>query len=332
MRIKRRELQDTNISFLDVITCAFGAVILLMMITKVALPSLQAPPPDPRRAEISSLQRELFQVRRQLAAATQTAGARRQTLALSEEELQRLKQQLAALSGRYRDAAERAALNAQVAGQLKTAQQQLTAEMERLYAQRLRPQTNTIGGIPIDSEYIIFIIDTSGSMFNYAWPKMIDQVIQTLQVYPTVKGIQVMSDQGAYLFPEFAGRWIPDNPNQRREVVQQLLGFNAFSKSSPVEGIYAAINSFYEPGRKMSLYIFGDEFTGKSIHEVIEYVGRVNKKDAKGNPTVRIHAIGFPTQFANPPSLMTTGIRYATLMRELTHRNGGTFVGLNSFR
>ena len=26
------------------------------------------------------------------------------------------------------------------------------------------------------------------------------------------------------------------------------------------------------------------------------------------------------------------GIRFATLMRELTHRNGGTFVGLNDFR
>ena len=26
-----------------------------------------------------------------------------------------------------------------------------------------------VGGIPVDSEYIIFIIDTSGSMKNYAW-------------------------------------------------------------------------------------------------------------------------------------------------------------------
>jgi hypothetical protein len=30
--------------------------------------------------------------------------------------------------------------------------------------------------------------------------------------------------------------------------------------------------------------------------------------------------------------LQTTGIRFATLMRELTHRNGGTFVGLNDYR
>ena len=47
---------------------------------------------------------------------------------------------------------------------------------------------------------------------------------------------------------------------------------------------------------------------------------------------VRIHAIGFPTQFANPANMQITGIRFATLMRDLSWRNNGTFVGLNDFR
>ena len=47
---------------------------------------------------------------------------------------------------------------------------------------------------------------------------------------------------------------------------------------------------------------------------------------------VRIHAVGFPVQFARPAHLQTTGIRFAALMRELTYRNGGTFVGLNDYR
>ncbi|MGB1917367.1 MAG: VWA domain-containing protein, partial [Luminiphilus sp.] len=33
-----------------------------------------------------------------------------------------------------------------------------------------------------------------------------------------------------------------------------------------------------------------------------------------------------------PPELQATGVRFATLMRELTLRNGGSFVGLNDFR
>ena len=61
-------------------------------------------------------------------------------------------------------------------------------------------------------------------------------------------------------------------------------------------------------------------------------VRKVNRPNQSGEPLVRIHAIGFPTQFANPPSMQATGIRFAALMRELTRQNGGSFVGLNSFR
>ena len=55
----------------------------------------------------------------------------------------------------------------------------------------------------------------------------------------------------------------------------------------------------------------------------------MNRKDAEGERLVRIHAIGFPTQFANPEPAGDR-IRFATLMRALCGRNGGTFVGLNS--
>jgi hypothetical protein len=36
--------------------------------------------------------------------------------------------------------------------------------------------------------------------------------------------------------------------------------------------------------------------------------------------------------FAPPASSSYTGVRFATLMRELARRNGGTFLGLNSAR
>jgi len=47
---------------------------------------------------------------------------------------------------------------------------------------------------------------------------------------------------------------------------------------------------------------------------------------------VRIHGIGFPTIFAGPRRFQQSVFRYATLMREITSRNGGTFVGLNDFQ
>ena len=129
-----------------------------------------------------------------------------------------------------------------------------------------------IGGIPVDSEYIIFIIDTSGSMFSYAWERMLQEMEATLDIYPTVKGIQVLNDMGNYLFSRYRGEWIPDTPARRSLILQNLRNWNVFSNSSPVEGITNAVRTFYDPGKKISIYVFGDEFTGASIQEVVQTV------------------------------------------------------------
>ena len=65
--------------------------------------------------------------------------------------------------------------------------------------------------------------------------------------------------------------------------MQNLRNWNVFSNSSPVEGITAAIKTFYDPGKKISIFVFGDEFTGDSIARVIDTVDRINRKDAEGN-------------------------------------------------
>ncbi len=205
-------------------------------------------------------------------------------------------------------------------------------EMERLLGRQHQRQNSIIGGIPVDSEYIIFIIDTSGSMFNYSWERMMDELVATLEIYPQVKGIQIMNDMGDYMFSNYRGKWIPDTPGRREVIIKRLRRWNPFSNSSPVEGIQKAVRAFYDPDKKISLYVLGDEFTGRSIQNVVRTVDRLNRERADGDRMVRIHAVGFPVQFSRPTHLQLTGIRFAALMRELTYRNGGTFVGLNDFR
>ena len=204
--------------------------------------------------------------------------------------------------------------------------------MKRLLGTTYRRKDRTIGGIPVDSEYIIFVIDTSGSMFNHAWPLVIRKISETLAIYPKVKGIQVMNDMGNYMFSQYRGKWIPDTQGRRKAIIKRLQSWHPFSNSSPVEGVTRAIRTFYTPDKKISIYVFGDEFTGGSIDAVVEAIDRINKEDSRGNRLVRIHAVGFPVQFAQPPNLQITGIRFATLMRILSQKNGGTFVGLNTYR
>lgn len=336
MKLTRREPPEIGISFLDTITCGVGAIILLMTVTTTRPHAPEPPVEDPRATQISQLQRQLFAERVVLTGVNAKQQQRVGAQELSATDLKKIKTQIATLLSAQANAGradQTAALNAEIYGQLKTAQQQITEEMARLYAQKNRAQPkDLIGGIPIDSEYICFIIDTSGSMFNYAWPRLLNEVIEILSVYPHVKGLQVMNDQGTYMFPEHAGQWLIDSPDQRRSVIDKLTTWNVFSKSSPGEGITAAVQQFYRSDRKISLYVLGDEFTGPSIREIAEVVRQSNRPSTTGVPRVRIHAIGFPTQFANPPSMQATGIRFAALMRELTRQNGGSFVGLNSFR
>jgi len=332
MKSRRRAVEEFSLSFLDVICCGFGAIILLLMITKVTAPLVLEDSTRDLKGQIAALQEELHRLRGESTIMTRDLTARREQLSESLEKVARLEGDLSAVKGEFASSSDDSELNSKLAGQLESARQRLSDEMKRLLGAQGKRRNDDIGGIPVDSEYIIFIIDTSGSMFNYAWPRAQKEMINILDLYPQVKGIQVMSDMGEYMFSSYRGQWIPDTPARRKAIIQRFATWNPFSNSSPVEGIVQAIRTFYQPGRKISLYVLGDEFTGSSIAQVIDVVERINRETENGERMVRIHAVGFPVQFARPDNLQLTGIRFASLMREVCWRNGGTFVGLNDYR
>jgi hypothetical protein len=217
--------------------------------------------------------------------------------------------------------------------QLKQVSQNLSAEMERLLSQPdYKPPTAqaVIGGIPVDSEYIIFIIDTSDSMKRGAWPLVIKKVEEVLNVYPQVKGIQVLSDIGNYMFETYRGQWIPDSPARRKMILDRMKTWVSFSKSSPVEGVLHAVKTFYDPNRPTSIFIFGDDFNGQNIEEVVRAVAQINRRSGSGQTNMRIHAFGFPVM-AMLVKGNTSYIRFAHLMRILAEQNSGSFVALNNY-
>jgi len=182
----------------------------------------------------------------------------------------------------------------------------------------------------VDSEYIIFLIDTSPSMLRGSWTLVQRKVRETLEAYPTVKGIQVMNDDGRYMFPDTVGRWIPDSPGRRQAIINRMRNWQATSDSDPVNGIQAAISTFWSEDKKVSLYVFGDDFQGvTSIDAVVKTIDRINRKGADGQRRVRIHGVGFPGRFKGSGTIPQSAQRFATLMRVLCQRNGGTFVALS---
>ena len=321
-------------SFLDIISCAFGAIILLFVLSKQAEPTVIEGIRENLQGVIAALQRTIFELRGEVTVLNREKNARRVDLNREDVELKGLQSELLAVRGRHAAAAQTLAAKLVIEDKLAVARQALSEEMRRLLAQSNEPRKadSNIGGVPVDSEYIIFIIDTSSSMTANAWALVLRKMSETLEIYPKVKGIQVMNDMGGYMFSSFAGRWIPDTPARRKAILKRLITWRPYSNSSPVEGITKAIRTFSASGKKISLYVFGDDFQTGTVDSVVKQVDAINKEDKDGNRLVRIHGVGFPVIIERAPHMQSSARRFASLMRILSQRNGGTFVALNSYK
>ena len=333
-RRSRRSVDIFNLSFLDVVSCGFGAIILLLVIVKISEPHVIEQLAVDLSGLVARLEAELHEIRGETTVLNRELTARQEQLSEQREKLARLKGERSSIRGQY--AATRNEHEAQtiIKGQLASAKQDLTEEMRRLLGSgyQRRKLSATIGGVPVDSEYIIFIIDTSGSMQQNAWGLVLKKVSEVLDIYPQVKGIQVMNDMGDYMFSSYKGKWIPDTPARRKSIIKRLATWQPFSNSSPVEGIEAAIRRFHAKDKRISLYVFGDDFARGSIQTVVDTVASLNRANKSGKRRVRIHTVGFPVLFGMGNGIPVNAMRYAALMRKLAETNGGSFVGLNSAR
>lgn len=306
MKTNRRGGEIFSMSFLDVICCGFGAVVLLILLAKTDVV-----------AEMTNLERvkSLF---------GEIIGEKKRKTTL-EEDRDHLRAQIAKLEAIIK---KLDAPNPRLTPLKKQlAVQQATAKILRIQTDKQTQSSappdekSEVGGIPVDSDHIIFIVDTSGSM-QQIWQRVLAELENILDIHPKVIGFQIMNDNGYYLMPSYARRWIPDTPGRRRAVLSLMRYWTSASSSSPVEGLEAALKSYARRTEKLAIYIFGDDYTGSSYGPVLDTIARFNLDPATGRPLARIHAIGFLQSSYGMPS------RFATLMREVARRNRGAFIAL----
>jgi hypothetical protein len=323
---RRRTVEVFSLSFLDCICCGFGAIILLLVLTEVGQPIELEKSRVHLQGQVRSLEAQLETIRGETAELSGDLASREAVLAREQEKLARLSGDLTRIRGQYSTSRKDASVSNTAETELTAAYQTLSAEMQRLLQQRAqRSPAAAIGGIPIDSEYVIFIIDTSSSMTSNHWDVNLAIVDEILSLYPHVAGLQVMNDQGRYLFSGTRGKWLNDTPQQREEIRKRARQWRAFSQSNPVPGMEEALRSYWSAERRTDLFVLGDEFTGDSIQAALDSIGRLNKPDRNGRRPVRIHAIGFPEA---PDMAPFTNMRFSALMRLVCGQNNGTFVGL----
>lgn len=312
MKGRRREFEIFSLSFLDVISCGFGAVVLLVLVSNFQ----HTPEPvDTSAAEnllsqVLAAESRIEQLEADVEEAEQVVDQKDRAIAVAQGRKQRVEEGLG-------DAAEEMA-------RLEKSAEGLALVEESLKRAAIKPKTtqkrdDEVGGIPVDSDYVVFVVDTSGSMKNI-WNRVTSEIDKVLSIHPRVKGFQILNDNGRPMISGYAGRFIPDTPSRRASVLRHFRKWSSGSNSSPVEGIEAALGSYAKPGRKLSIYTFGDDYTGGTYDPVVSRIKVLNTNRATGKRLAKIHAVGFLSG--------NTTDRYSVLMREVTRRNGGTFIAL----
>ena len=312
MTRRRSSGEIFGLAFLDVIACAFGAIVLLLLISKPALieagdeaqPSVDATVLEDAadlasrlRARWEALQAVLASEPKRPAAPRGKDPALEEAIRLAGARLQRLQRDNRGLE-RVEESLRRATLSTPAP------------------ATERDPE---VGGISVDSEYVIFILDTSGSMKSI-WDEVMDVMERVLDIHPQVSGFQVLNDNGEYLISGYRKKWIRDTPKLRRSILNALRSWSAMSNSNPVQGLRTALRAYARQDRKIAIYIFGDDFQGKSYDRVMETLRDLNVDPATGRSRVRVHAVGFVS--------LKIHDRYATLMREVTRNHDGAFLAL----
>jgi hypothetical protein len=325
---RRRSVEVFSLSFLDCICCGFGAIILLLVLTEVGRPVVLEKSRKNLDGQVRALSEKLYAIQGETTELTRELEGSRATLEQERQKLARLAGDLSAIQGQFSTSTQDASVSNKVEGELVAAYQKLSKEMQRLLAERAkRPATEAIGGIPVDSEYVVFVVDTSDSMTDNHWDTNLAIIDEILGFYPHVLGLQIMNDQGAYMFESTKGQWLADSVEQRAEIRRRAKHWAAFSQSNPVPGMEEAIRTYWAPDKRISVFVLGDEFTGKSIQAALDSITALNKPGADGRRPVRIHAIGFPE---GPGMSPDTNIRFSALMRLVCSQNNGTFVGLKN--
>jgi hypothetical protein len=187
--------------------------------------------------------------------------------------------------------------------------------------------------------HLAFIIDTSGSMRDPntggLWPIVIKKIEETLDAHPNLAGLQLLDGDGRFILPRRgtgSAGWNPDTPETRERIKDVLRTYKQDTVSNPVPGVYNALRFLDDKDAsdmRIGIYLFGDEFNSSDPASVaIQRLDKLNPRAADGQRRIVINAIGFPTTIRYQFAMGNTGLRFADLMRTITHEHGGTFMAL----
>tara|TARA_B110000967_G_scaffold80712_1_gene83445 strand:- start:106 stop:1047 length:942 start_codon:yes stop_codon:yes gene_type:complete len=311
---KQRKISELfSMSFLDIMACGFGALVLILLISEFQESEVKQ---VENNADIFlEAQEEKAKKIIKVESLDKLMSSNIEDLISTRQRLDVLKMELekkSLISAKLNDLASDT--DFQISKQrLKS----LSAPMEQKEA----------SGIKLDSRYLVFIIDTSGSM--EPWVKIVQEIDNLIQTFPDLEGYMVMNDNGSIFHG--GDPWLNPTKINRSASIGILRANRAKygSLSNPIVGLKKVIRVWGDKYKDLGVFIMGDDILDQTsrIETISQEVLKLNT-DLSGKTKVRVNAVGFLTSRANI-SQQQGNKNYLMLMRELTEQSGGAMVVVN---
>ncbi len=310
---EKKTTEVFSMSFLDIMACGFGALVLILLISEfneieIIENKYTADLFLTKQDEVVTKTNQLNDVDRELT-------SKIKNLISIQDELDKVKSNLNNRANVVQSLTE--------LSQLKQSQIIVKNEDQKEPIEQV-----VASGIRIDSRYLIFIIDNSGSMVEGApWSRVVKEIETIIMTFPSLEGFMIMNDTGKTIVG--GGNWVKPTKANRIDAVNKLKRVNAMTNSNPIPAIEKSINIYGRKYDDVGIFIIGDDIReSKNVDSRLLEINRINTK-SDGSKYVRINALGFLTSRrlnVQGYAFEDDNNKYLTLMRELTEQNGGTLV------
>ena len=134
----RRDVDIFSMSFLDVVSCGFGAIILLLVIIQISEPRVIEQLAVDLTGLVERLELEIYEIRGETIVLNRDLTEKQEQLSVHREKLARLKGDLSSVRGEHHATKNEHETQTIIENQLATAQQTLSDEVKRLSAANTR--------------------------------------------------------------------------------------------------------------------------------------------------------------------------------------------------
>ena len=311
---KQRKISELfSMSFLDIMACGFGALVLILLISEFQ---------ESKVMEVENNANIFLEAQEEKAKKIIKVESLDKLMSLNIEDLIVVRERLDVLK---MELEKKSSISAKLNDLASDTDFQISKQ--RLKSLSAPMEQKEASGIKLDSRYLVFIIDTSGSM--EPWAKIVQEIDSLIQTFPDLEGYMVMNDNGRIFHG--GDPWLNPTKINRSASIGILRANRAKygSLSNPIDGLKKVIRVWGDKYKDLGVFIIGDDILDQTrrIETISQEVLKLNT-DSSGKTKVRVNAVGFLTSRAIP-SQQQGNKNYLMLMRELTEQSGGAMVVVN---